>query len=69
MEMDLAVRLGELLVEVNTIDKQLKALGHRLVGLDADFEADCMPEDRMVSAYQPTSKVYGSGSTYSSPRN
>lgn len=34
IDFDLAVRVGEFIVNSGTVDKQIMALGHRLVGLD-----------------------------------
>ena len=61
MEMDLVVRLGEFLVKADTVDKQLKALGHRLVELDGDFEANGLDEDLHLPTYTPARKAYGPG--------
>lgn len=38
IEIDLAVRLGEFIVKSGTVDKQIMALGHRLVALEEKDE-------------------------------
>ena len=67
MEMDLVVRLGEFLVKADTVDKQLKALGHRLVELDGDFEANGLAEDLRSPTYAPARTAYVPALTRAAP--
>jgi hypothetical protein len=61
MELDLAVRLGEFLVEADTVDKQLKAMGHRLVELDGDYAPGGFADRPSVPTYAPAGKAYVTG--------
>ncbi len=57
----MAVRLGELLVEADTVDKQLKAMGHRLVELDDDCPTEGCADGPSVPTYAPYGKTYVAG--------
>jgi hypothetical protein len=68
MEAGLAVRLGDFLVESDVVDKQLKALGYRLVELYGDGEVDGFDEDApQVPTYAPVAKTYVPGSNRPAP--
>ena len=58
MEMDLAVRLGEFIVKSATADKQLKAMGHQLIELEVDSEANELAVDVLPPIYAPASEAY-----------
>lgn len=46
LDFDLAVRLGECILNSSTIDKQIRALGHRLVAMDENKREGRQPEAR-----------------------
>lgn len=61
LEYDLAVRVGEYLLNSGTEDKQILALGHRLVKVDEPVEeASRFPVRQQASQKFPYEKAYSS---------